>query len=174
MARFNKNKLVHDVAKGGSNMQYRFFNNRVVEAKLSGAEVKFAFHNFVDDILSDANFFKPNYGNASHLADTYYGRAYCNVDMGEVFDKEVGKKIASSRCTSLFRGDFDTKIVMFLEELHRVEAKLFNRLRKKGKLNLYFKARGVDELYNDSFRMPGQDDFFTVVNSMKEPVHVEE
>lgn len=171
MARFNQSKQNHLSAPNGSSMKYRSFNNHVVEAKLDGAEVKFAFQNYLDDIFSDGKFIKPFYGINSYLADTYYGRAYCNSDMGDTFDEEVGKEIASHRCSSLFRSDFDSKIVALLEELHRFEARIFNRLRKKGKLNLYFKAKGVDEIYDTSIRMPGQDDFFTVFNSMREPVN---
>lgn len=160
MSRSNQKRQVHPMAHNGSRMHYRTFNNRVVEAKLEGSEVLMGFQNWLQDIFKDNDYIKPLFGKKTYLADCYYGRAYCNVDEGDIFDEDKGKQIAAQRCTSLYHSDFNAQIVNLLEELHRTEARIFNRLRKSGNLDLYFKARGVDEIFDDSFIMDGQKMFW--------------
>lgn len=143
-------------------MNYTTYNNRVVEAKLVGT--RDSFDKYLASIVGEwgGHYLRGVYGGVK-MADAYIGRAYCNVDMGEEFDLEVGKQIATQRCLEVYHEDFDKHIVAFLEELHEFEARLFNRLRKANKLNLYTQAKDVDEIYDGQFRMEGQKSFLEIL-----------
>lgn len=156
MSRKKKNKPVLN-----DGMNYNTFNNRVVEATLTGKSVKYGVADYLVKIVGDNGPLMYDYIHYM-LGDTYIGRAFCNVEAGEQFDEETGKKIATQRCLEMYRHDFDDCLVKFIEELHLIEARLFNRLRQSGKLDLYAKAKTVDEIYDTSFKMPHQKSFIDV------------
>ena len=62
-----------------------------------------------------------------------------------------------------YHNEFNKKIIEFIEELHTIEARLFNRLRKNGQIDLYLKAKDVDEIYDSSFIMEGQPTFTSLL-----------
>lgn len=149
-------------------INYRTFNNRVVECSLS--DVSGSYYEFLSSLITPGNKGRnaqlcPRF---SCLADEYRGLAYCNADAGEVFDEEKGKQIAKDRCMAAYYKDFDHKIVELLEELHTIEARLFNRLRKADKLSVYFKAKDVDEIYDTQFAMKGQSSYLDILTECPE------
>ena len=144
----------------GQGYIYTTYNNKVVQAKLPYETAISAGDSYLDKVMADVDLFRPTYSGVDRIFDVdYYGRAFCNENEGDTFDFVEGQKIARKRCQETFFKDFDSFIIKLLEELHIVECRIFNRLRKSGKLDVYKKARSVAQMYDDNIRMPGQKEF---------------
>lgn len=143
-------------------INYRTYNDTVVECALCGAES--SFRDFIAKLCKDSKFVHAyGFDNYTSLPELFRGFAFCNKKNGDVFNEEEGKRIALERCMKSYHNEFNKKIIEFIEELHTIEARLFNRLRKNGQIDLYLKAKDVDEIYDSSFIMEGQPTFTSLL-----------